>query len=50
MMKSSRALNELYNAKLLIYEIGGKTGRSKYYSRIYDSDYFQKGKVCLILP
>lgn len=50
MMKSSRALNELYNAKLLIYEIGGKTGRSKYYSRIYDSDYFQKGKVLLNSP
>lgn len=49
-MKSSRALNELYNAKLLIYEIGGKTGRSKYYSRISDPDYFQKGKVFLNSP
>lgn len=49
-MTSSRALNELYNAKLLIYEIGGKTGRSKYYSRISDPDYFQKGKVFLNSP
>jgi len=49
-MKCSRALNELYNAKLLIYEIGGKTGRSKYYSRISDSDYFQKGRAFLNSP
>lgn len=49
-MTSSRALNELYNAKLLIYEIGGKTGRSKFYSRISDPDYFQKGKLFLDSP
>lgn len=49
-MTSSRALNELYNTKLLIYEIGGKTGRSKYYCRISDPDYFQKGKVFLNSP
>lgn len=49
-MTSSRALNGLYNAKLLIYEIGGKTGRSKYYSRISDPDYFRKGGVFLNSP
>ncbi len=49
-MTSSRALNELYNVKLLTYEIGGETGRSKYYSRISDPDYFEKGKVFLNSP
>lgn len=49
-MTSSRALNELYDAKLLTYEIGGRTGRSKYYSRISDPDYFEKGKFFLDSP
>ena len=49
-MTSSRALNELYDAKLLTYKIGGKTGRSKYYSRISDPDYFEKGKFFLDSP
>ena len=50
LMTASRALNELYNAKLLTYEIGGKTGRSKEYSRISNHDYFEKGSVLLNSP
>jgi len=49
-MTSSRALNELYKAKLLTYKIGGKTGRSKYYSRISDPSYFKKGREFLNSP
>jgi predicted transcriptional regulator len=49
-MTASRALNELYNAKLLTYKMGGKTGRSKYYKRIADSDYFKKGSELLNSP
>lgn len=47
---SSRALNELYKAKLLTYTIGGKTGRSKFYTRISDPFYFEEGKVFLNSP
>lgn len=43
-MTSSRVLNDLYDAKLLSYEIGGKTGRSKEYQRISDPEYFIKGR------
>lgn len=49
-MTTSRALNDLYDAKLLTYELGGKTGRSKEYSRISDPDYFQRGSVFLNSP
>ena len=49
-MKSSRALNELYKVKLLTYKIGGKTGRSKYYSRISGPGYFERGKEFLKSP
>lgn len=49
-MTSSRALNELYKANLLTYQIGGKTGRSKHYSRISDPNYFEKGKKLLRSP
>lgn len=49
-MTSSRALNELYKAKLLTYKIGGKTGRSKYYIRISDPSYFEKGREFLNSP
>ncbi|MBC7087128.1 MAG: hypothetical protein H5T96_01420 [Tissierellales bacterium] len=35
-MTASRALNYLYYANLITYEIGGKTGRSKDYRRIAD--------------
>lgn len=50
LMTASRALNELYNAKLLTYVVGGQTGRSKEYRRIADPDYFKKGSVFLSSP
>lgn len=50
LMTASRALNGLYNAKLLTYEIGGKTGRSKEYSRVSDPDYFEKASTLLHSP
>lgn len=49
-MTASRALNDLYNANLLTYEIGGKTGRSKEYKRIPDPDYFLRGREYLKTP
>jgi len=49
-MTASRALNELYDARLVNYEVGGKTGRSKNYKRISDPEYFQKGHPYLINP
>jgi len=49
-MTASRALNELYHANLLTYEIAGKTGRSKKYKRIPDPDYFLKGREFLKSP
>ena len=42
-MTASRALNKLYDAKLVTFEFGGKTGRSKEYKRISDPEYFEKG-------
>ncbi|KAB3524852.1 MarR family transcriptional regulator [Alkaliphilus serpentinus] len=49
-MTASRALNDLYNAKLLTYTIGGKTGRSKEYQRITDPEYFKKGREYIKSP
>lgn len=49
-MTASRALNDLYRANLITYEIGGKTGRSKEYKRIPDPDYFLKGQEYLKTP
>lgn len=49
-MTASRALNDLYQANLITYEIGGKTGRSKEYRRIPDPDYFIKGRDYLKTP
>jgi len=49
-MTASRALNDLYHANLIIYEIGGKTGRSKKYKRAPDPEYFQNGKLYLKTP
>lgn len=49
-MTASRALRELYNANLLTYEIGGKTGRSKEYKRIPDPEYFLKGRTYIQSP
>lgn len=50
LITASRALNELYDAKLIDFNSGGKTGRSKEYKRIADNDYFEKGKNYLINP
>ncbi len=49
-MTASRALNALYDAKLLTYETGGKTGRTKEYRRISDSEYFTLGRDLLGSP
>ena len=49
-MTASRALNELYHANLITYEIGGMTGRSKEYNRIKDPDYFLRGSDYLKTP
>ncbi|MDY0235300.1 MAG: helix-turn-helix domain-containing protein [Gudongella sp.] len=49
-MTASRALNDLYQANLITYEIGGKTGRSKKYKRIADPDYFLKGRIYIKSP
>ncbi len=50
MMSASRALSELYRLNLITYETGGKTGRSKEYTRIPDPEYFQIGKDYLKAP
>ena len=49
-MTASRALNDLYRANLITYEIGGMTGRSKEYKRIQDPDYFLRGREYLKTP
>ena len=49
-MTASRALNDLYDAKLITYEISGKTGRSKEYRRIPDPQYFEKGQAYIKSP
>ncbi len=49
-MTASRALNDLYHANLITYEIRGKTGRSKEYKRIPDPDYFFRGRDYLKTP
>lgn len=49
-MHAVRALNSLYELDLLTYYIGGKTGRSKYYKRILDTEYYQIGKAFLKSP
>lgn len=49
-MTASRVLNDLYDAKLLTYEIGGKTGRSKVYQRVRGPEYFEKGRSFIKSP
>lgn len=49
-MTASRALNELYNAKLIIYKIGGKTRRSKEYKKIEGPEYLKIGQLYLKTP
>lgn len=50
LMSVSRALNDLYAANLVTYEIGGMTGRSKEYTRTVDPDYYLKGREYLKTP
>jgi hypothetical protein len=50
LMTASRALKELYRSRLLTYEIGGATGRSKKYRRIPDPEYFRMGREYLKSP
>lgn len=45
-----RALKDLYSIGLLKVSVGGKTGRSKYYRRIDDPNYYQIGRDFLISP
>lgn len=49
-MQAVRALSGLYERNLLVYDIGGKTGRGKYYHRIGDPEYYQKGQIYLVNP
>lgn len=49
-MTASRALNDLFHANLINYEVSGKTGRSKEYKRISNPEYFNKGKDYLKSP
>lgn len=49
-MTASRALNDLYSLGLLKYDIGGKTGKSKNYKRIDDTEYFDIGNKYLKNP
>lgn len=49
-MAASRALNRLYHLNLISYDIGGKTERSKEYSRINDPEYFKIGHSYLSSP
>lgn len=49
-MTASRALNDLYHANLITYEISGMTSRSKEYKRIPDPEYFLKGRAYLKSP
>ena len=49
-MTASRILTDLYTTGLLTYEISGKTGRSKVYKRIGDTDYYLLGSRYLKNP
>lgn len=50
LMTASRNLNDLYDASLMMYEVGGKTGRSKEYRRISDPLYFKNGSQYIKSP
>ncbi|HBS92004.1 MAG TPA: hypothetical protein DEA51_05985 [Erysipelotrichaceae bacterium] len=50
LMTASRALNDLYHANLIDFEVGGRTKRSKMYKRIKDPDYFRRGSEYLKSP
>ncbi len=49
-MTASRALSDLYTLGLLMYNIGGKTGKSKNYRRIDDTKYYEIGSKYLRNP
>jgi hypothetical protein len=49
-MTSSRVLNDLYDARLVKFDVGGKTGRSKKYRRISDPEYFEIGQKFMVTP
>jgi DNA-binding transcriptional ArsR family regulator len=49
-MTASRVLNKLYDAKLVTFELGGRTGRSKEYKRILNPEYFKKGLKYIKTP
>ena len=49
-MTASRALNDLYDARLLTYELGGKTERSKKYKKIDNPEYYNEGSTYLKSP
>ena len=50
MMTASRALNELYRLNLITFKLGGKTSKSKEYTRIGDPIYFLRGQKYLKSP
>ena len=49
-MSASRALHALYQARLVNYQVGGKTGRSKEYRRIDDPSFFTQAQPFLANP
>ena len=49
-MTASRALDELYETKLVTYTVKGKTGRQMYYRRIKDPQFFKIGYQYLKSP
>jgi len=49
-MHASRAFTELYDKDLLTYSLGGKTNRTKIYTRIADPFYYQEGHNYLKNP
>jgi len=49
-MTASRALDELYETKLVTYTVKGKTGRQMYYRRIKDPQFFNIGYQYLKSP
>ena len=49
-MSASRALHALYQARLINYQVGGKTGRSKEYRRVDDPSFFTQAQTFLANP
>jgi hypothetical protein len=40
---AARALRELYEKKLITFEVGGSTNRTRKYKRVKDPEYYQQG-------